>query len=149
MLLAIRSCSSHWDIRYYCLGFARKAFLSTIYIVNNVHLWNGTNFDTCNNLHSFCYGHNNHVLYIGIQDIDWIWKKRFSFDHFPCSQFSSEKWDKLVLMISILFVIGTTTVFSILWYMIMTLWTCKKSFSFHHFPYNQSLSMKWGKLGYP
>ena len=28
------------------------------------------NLDTHNNLHSFCYGHYNHVLLIGIHDID-------------------------------------------------------------------------------
>ena len=38
--------------------------------VINVDLWNETNLDTCNNLHSFCYWHYNHVLLIGIHDID-------------------------------------------------------------------------------
>ena len=54
----------------FIFGFARDAFLSTIFLIINVHLGNGTNFDACNNLYSFGYGRYNHVLSIGIKDID-------------------------------------------------------------------------------
>ena len=49
---------------------ARKAFLSAIFLMIKVHLSNKTNLDTDNNLHSFCYGHYNHVLLIGIHNIN-------------------------------------------------------------------------------
>ena len=29
-----------WDTRYWCFGFARKAFLSIIFLIINVHSWN-------------------------------------------------------------------------------------------------------------
>ena len=50
--------------------YKKKAFLSTILLKINVHLWNETNLNSHNNLHSFCYGHYNHVLHIEIPDID-------------------------------------------------------------------------------
>ena len=60
------------------LWIGKKAFLSTIFLVTKVHLWSDTNLDTYNNLHSFCYRHNNHVLLIRIHDIDaLVWKKSF------------------------------------------------------------------------
>ena len=52
------------------LGFARKAFLSTIYLIINVNLWNESNIDTHYNLHSFCYRHYNHVFRIRIHEIN-------------------------------------------------------------------------------
>ena len=70
MLLAQQSCSSLWDARYWCFGFARKAFLFIIFLIIKVHLRNETNLDTYNNLHSVFYWQNNHVLHIGIDDID-------------------------------------------------------------------------------
>ena len=51
------------------LDLARKAFLSTIFFIIKF-MENETNLDTSKNLHSFCCGHYNHVLYIGIHDID-------------------------------------------------------------------------------
>ena len=74
----------------------KKSFLSTIFPIIKVHPWNETNLDTHHNLHSFCYWHCNHVLRNGIRDMMlWIYKKSFSFYHFPYNQNSSEKWDKL------------------------------------------------------
>ena len=70
MLWALQSCSSYWDTWYLYFGFARKAFLSTIFLIIVIHPWNKLNLDTLNNLHYFCYGHSNHVLLIGVQDID-------------------------------------------------------------------------------
>ena len=52
---AQQSCSLHWDTRYWCFGLARKAFLSTIFLIIKVHPWNETNLYTQYNLHSFCY----------------------------------------------------------------------------------------------
>ena len=52
---ALQSISSYWYTRYWCFGFARKAFLSIIFLVIKIHLWNQTNMDTCNNCYSFCY----------------------------------------------------------------------------------------------
>ena len=57
MLLALKSCSHLWDTWYWCFGFSRKAFLSTIFLTIKVHSWNETKLDTRNNRHSFCYGH--------------------------------------------------------------------------------------------
>ena len=45
--------------------------------------------------------------------------------------------------------LGTTIIFSLLEYMKLVLWFGKKSFPFNHFPYNQSLFIKWDKLGFP
>ena len=63
-LWALQSCFWYWDTRYWCYGFTRKAFPSAIFLIFNGRPWNGTNHDTCNNLHFFCYGHYNHVLHI-------------------------------------------------------------------------------------
>ena len=49
-VMALQSCSPCWDRRSWCFGFARKAFLSTIFITINGHPWNVTNLDTHNNL---------------------------------------------------------------------------------------------------
>ena len=81
---ALQSCSPHWHTRYWCFGFARKAFISTIFLEINIHLWNETNTDA--------------------------------------------------LIISILFVFGHAIMFTLLGYMILMHWICKKSFSFCHFP---------------
>ena len=69
-LLALQSCSPYWDTRYWCSRFATKAFLSTIFLIIKLHSWNDINLDTHNNLHSFCSCHYNHVLHIGINDLD-------------------------------------------------------------------------------
>ena len=50
----LHSCSPLWDIRYWCFGFARKAFYSTIFFIIKVHLWNVANLDSYNNLPSLC-----------------------------------------------------------------------------------------------
>ena len=70
MLWVVQSHSPHLDAWYSCCGFAGKALLSIIVWIIKVHLWNGTNLASLNNLHSFCYGHCNHVLINGIHDID-------------------------------------------------------------------------------
>ena len=53
-------------------GFARKAFLSNIFLITKVHPWNERNKSAHNNLHSSCYWHYNHVLHFGIHDIDTL-----------------------------------------------------------------------------
>ena len=86
-------CSGHYnhvlligDTRYLFFGFARKAFLSTIFIVINAHLRNKTNLDTQNNLCSFCYWHYNHVLHNRIHDIDALdLLEKLFFHHCPCN----------------------------------------------------------------
>ena len=52
-VMALQSCSPHWDTQYWCFGFARKAFLSTIFLIIKVHPWNDSNLDSHNNLYSF------------------------------------------------------------------------------------------------
>ena len=52
------------------LRICKKRFLSIIFCIIKVYSWSKTNVDTCNNLYSFCYGHYNHILLIGIHDID-------------------------------------------------------------------------------
>ena len=70
MLWPLQSCSLHWDTRYWCIGFARKVFLSTISLIINVHP--ESNLDNRKNPYSFCYGHYNHVLRIEIHVVDDI-----------------------------------------------------------------------------
>ena len=67
---ALQSCPPYWDTRYGGFGFARKAFLSTIFPIMKFHPWNEANLDTHNELQSFCYQHYNHVLLIGTHDIN-------------------------------------------------------------------------------
>ena len=55
----------------------KKSFFCTIFHIINVLPWNESDLDTYNNLHSFCYGHYNHALLIGIHDID-LQEKLFS-----------------------------------------------------------------------
>ena len=69
-LWALQSCSPHWDTRSWCFRFARKGFLSTIFIIINVHPWNESNMDARNYLYSFHYGHYNHILPIVMHDIN-------------------------------------------------------------------------------
>ena len=45
---------SSLDTRHCFFGFARKAFLSTIFLIIKLHPWNKSNLDSHNNLHSFC-----------------------------------------------------------------------------------------------
>ena len=52
------------------LDFPRKVFPSTIFLIINVYPWNETNLATRNNRHSLCYRHHNHVLLMGINDIN-------------------------------------------------------------------------------
>ena len=74
----------------------RKSFLSTIFPIIKVLPWNETNLDTHNNLQSFSYWHDNHVLLIGIYDTDALdLQEKLFFHHFPWSQSSSTTWDKL------------------------------------------------------
>ena len=50
---APQSCPPYWDTRYWCFGFAKNVFLSTIFLIIKVHPWNEINMDTHNTLHSF------------------------------------------------------------------------------------------------
>ena len=77
-------------------GFARKAFLSTIFLKIKIHPSNETNLGTHNNLHSFCYGHFNMFSSMGYMILMLqICKKGFSFLYFPFNQISSLNWSKL------------------------------------------------------
>ena len=114
----------------------KKSFLSTILLVINVHLWNETNLDVRSNQCSFRFGHYNHILRIGIHDIDSLdlQEKLFIPPFSLLLMFLREMWQTwLLIIISILFVMGTTIMFFTLGYVILMLWICKKSFSFHHF----------------
>ena len=123
------------------LWICKKSFLSTIFLIFKVHPWNETNLDTCNNLDSFSYWHYNHVHLIGMHDIDALaWQEKPFFPPFSLQlKFIREmRQTRIHLIIIVLFVMGTTIMFSILGYAILMLYICKKSYYFHHFPYNQS-----------
>ena len=131
------------------LQIYRKAFLFTIVLIIKVYSWNEINMDTHNNLHSFCYWNYNHVLLIGVHDIDTmdlqekLFVPPFSlYLMFVCGV--GQTW--VLVIVSILIVIGTTIMFSTLGYTVLMLWIWKKSFYFHHFPYNKIV--KWDKLEY-
>ena len=97
LLFALQSCSPLRDTRYWCFGFARKAFPSTILLIINVHPWKVSNLDTLNNPHSFHYGHYNHILHFRMHSINALdlQKKKFSFHHFPYNWCLFVEWDKL------------------------------------------------------
>ena len=69
---ALQSCSPHWETWYLCFGFVRQAFFLTIFLIIKGHLWNETNLDTYNNLHSICYYHYNHVLLIAKHSVNGL-----------------------------------------------------------------------------
>ena len=111
----LQLCSPHWDTQYWCFGLAKKAFLFTIFLIINVQPWNGRNLDTYYNLHSFCYWHYNHVLHIGIHDMDALDLQEVLF--FPplslklvfiCGM--RQTW--ILIIISIFLLLGTTIMFS-------------------------------------
>ena len=121
------------------LWICKKSFLSTIFLVINVHPWYETNLDTPNNLHSICYGHYNHIPLIGIHDIDVLdLQEKLSFPSFSLQLIFirdiRQTW--ILLIISILFVTGITIIFPLLGYTILMFWICKKSFPFHYCPFN-------------
>ena len=81
---ALQSCSPNWDAWDWCFGFVSIAFLSTIFLIIKVQLWNESDLDFHNNLHTFCYGHYNHVHLIRIHNInDLIWQEKLFFPPFP------------------------------------------------------------------
>ena len=136
MLLASQSCSSHWDTRYWCFRFARKAHVPTIFLIIKVHLWNERNLDARNKLNSFCYGHYNHVLVIGLHDIDALdlQEKPFVPPFSLQSKFIRgirQTW--IPIINSIFFLIGTTIMSSSLGCTILMLWICKKKKAFFSF----------------
>ena len=150
MLWALQSRSPHWDTRYWCFGFVRKVFLSTIFLIIIVYPWNETKLDTRNNLYSLSYWYYNHVLLIGTHNINalHLQEKLFFLPFSLLLNFILEMRQTLILVIiSILVVIGTTIMFSSLAYTMLMLWIYEKRFSSHHFLYNH-ISMKWYKLGY-
>ena len=123
-VMALKSCFPHWDTRYWCPGFARKAFLYTIFLIIKVDFWKKTNKDTQYNLHSFRNGHYNHVLHIRKHDIDALdLHKELSFPPFflwlklICEM--RQTW--ILVIIIILFVMGITITFSTLGNMILML----------------------------
>ena len=112
-------------------GFARKTFLSTIFVITKVSPSSESNLDAHNNLHSFCYGYCNHILHIGICDIDTLDLQEIYF----FLQFSKQwkfireiRQTWILIVIIFLFVIGPTIMFTSLGYAVLMLWICKKSF---------------------
>ena len=84
----------------------------------------------------FVIGHYNHVHLIGIHDIGaLIWQEMLFFP--PVSlllKFIHEiRQTWMLIIISVLFVIGATIMFSSLGYTMLMLWICKKNFSFSIF----------------
>ena len=72
------------------------------------------NQDTRNNLHSFCYGHYNHVRLFRMHDIDALdLQEKLFFQSFSLSLMFIHKMRQtwIPVTISILFVMGTTTMF--------------------------------------
>ena len=151
MWLARQSSSYHWDTRYWRFGFVANAFLSFIFLIIKVYSWNETNMDTHNNLYSFCYW--------ALQSCSPHWDTRYWAFRFARKAFFST----IFLIINVhpwnetnldarnnlhSFFIGTAIMFSSLGYIILMFSICRKSFSFHHFPYNLGLSVKWDKLKY-
>ena len=137
---ALQKCSPHW-----CFGFARKASLSTIFLIIKIHLLNKTNLDAHNNLYSFCFRHYNHVLLIGIYNIDALdLQEKLCFQPFSLQLLliheMKQTW--ILVIISIVFGMGTIIMFTSLGYTILMLQIYKKSFAFHHFPCNYCSSMK-------
>ena len=119
------------------LWISKKSFRFHHFLIIKVYLWNKTNMDTHNILHSFFYLHYNHVLHIGIHDIKALnLQEKLFFPPFSLQlMFIRElRQTWILVIIFILFLIGTTIMFSSLGAMILMLWICKKSFSFHHFP---------------
>ena len=127
---ALQSRSPHWDTQYWCIGFARIAFFSIISLMIKIHPRNESIFDAHNNHHSFCYKHYNYVLNIGIHDIATLdLQEKLSFHIFLIINIFYEKRQTWVLVIiAILFVMGTIIMFPKLGYMILVLWICKKAF---------------------
>ena len=77
----------------------------------------------------------------------WICKKSFSFTILLIINVQS--WNEKIwipITISVLFVIGIIIMFFSLGYTILMLWICKKSISFHHFPYNSCSFVEWENL---
>ena len=151
MLWVFQSCSSYWDTWYWCFVFERKVFLSIIFLIIKVHSRNETNMATIITFIPFVIGHYNHVHLIGIKDIDAfnLQEKLFFPPSFLSLMFTREMRQTWILVIiSILFVMGTVIIFSSLGYTILMFSISRKSFSFHHFSYNLCSSVKWGKLDY-
>ena len=142
MLLAVQSYSFHWDTRYWCSRFCRKSFSSIIFLIIKVHLRNESNLNTHNNLYSSSYWHYNHALHIETHDIDALDLQEKLFLP-PLSSKSMFILDirQTWIIISIPFFIVTNNMFSSLGYKMLKLWIGKKSFSFNHFPFNQSSSV--------
>ena len=82
---------------------------------------NKSNFDTSNNLHSFSYAHYNHVLPIGIWDIDALdLQEKHFFPRFSLQPLFIDEMSqtRILITIYILFVISTTIMLSPLGYTI-------------------------------
>ena len=120
---------------YWCFRFARKACLSTIFLIIKVNPWNETNSDTHYNLHTFCYWHYNHALHISIHDMD----ARKAFFSTTFLIINVHLWNKTNLdthnNLHFFLLLGTTIMFTSLGYMILCFDLARKVF-FHHFPCN-------------
>ena len=132
--------SPYWDTWYWCFGLARKTFLSTIFLVIMfIHEMRQTWILIIISI-LFVVAHYNHDYLIGIHDIFALdFQEKHFFPPFSLkSRFiraMRQTW--MLIIVSVLFVMGATIMFSSLGYTILMLWIYMKSFSFHHFPYNQ------------
>ena len=138
---ALEPFRQHWHTEYWCFEFARNAFYSTIFLIINFYPRNERNLDAHNNLISFYY----FILQSCFPYLDTrYWCFILAREVFLSTIFLIIKvhsWNETNFDThnnSILFVIGTAIMFSSLGYTILMLWICRKSFSFHYFPYNQS-----------
>ena len=133
------------------LRFGKKRFFSTTFLVIIVCPSNEWNFNSHNNLHSFCnWAQQSCCPYWDTQYWCFHFVRKFFFAIFLKIKVNLRNETNLDSRNNLHFLLwlGTTMMFSTLGYMTLMLWICKKSFSLHHFPYNQSSSMKWSKLGY-
>ena len=103
MWFVLQSCSSRWDAWYWHFDLARKAFLSTIFLIIKVHSWNEANLVMEINLHKHLFP--SILFFIGIIIMFstlvyavlklWICKKAFLFTIFPI--INVHPWNEIIL----------------------------------------------------
>ena len=151
MWLALWTHSPHWHTILISLDLQENLFFPSFSLKSKfIHELRQTYIFIIISI-IFATGHCNRVHLFGIHDIDaLIWQENLFFPSFSLLlKFIREMRQTLIhIIIFILFVIGTTIMFTLLGYMMLMLWFDRKSFSFHHFPCNQSLSVKWNKPRY-
>ena len=115
----------------------KKNFSSHRFPHNQSSSWKKKNLDTRNNLYSFVIGTTIKFFTLGYMIMMlWFGKKSFSFTIFLITKvhlWMKQTW--ILIIISILFVIGTIIKFFTLGYTILMLWFGRKSFYLCNFPY--------------